>query len=52
MGTLDRFPEYSLPKEVKPQKIIAEEVVCTQIAVSKHRHGKFSGRKKFHKQKE
>ena len=36
----------SLHKEGKPQKIIAERAGCSQSAVSKHIHGKLTGRKK------
>ncbi len=36
----------TLHKEGKPQTFIAKKAGCSQIAVSKHVNGKFSGRKK------
>ena len=36
----------TLHREGKPQKVIAKEAGCSQSAVSKHIHRKFSGKKK------
>ena len=36
----------TLHKEGKPQKVIAKEVGCSQIAVSKHINRKLCGREK------
>ena len=36
----------TLHEEGKPQKVIAERAGCSQSAVSKHIHGKLTGREK------